>query len=79
MYPGVCEVIANEDFTLSMTLDNGEKRILDMKPYLDFGIFKKIKNYENFKSARVVFDTIEWHEGIDLDPEFIIAKSKAVN
>jgi len=77
MYPAVCEVIAHKDFSLSVVLDNGEKRLLDMKPYLDFGVFKKIQDYEKFKNVRVAFDTIEWDEGVDLDPEFIYAKSKS--
>ena len=76
MYPAVCEVTSQKDFSLIIVLDNGEKRTLDMKPYLDFGVFKKIRDYEKFKRVRVAFDTIEWDEGIDLDPEFIYAKSK---
>ena len=76
MYPAIREVVTNKDFSLSIVLDNGEKRFLDMKPYLDFGVFKKIRDYEKFKRVRVAFDTIEWAEGIDLDPEFVFAKSK---
>ncbi len=76
MYPAVCKVITHKDFSLSIVLDTGEKRLLDMKPYLDFGVFKSIRDYEKFKRVRVAFDTIEWDEGIDLDPEFIYAKSK---
>ena len=76
MYPAVCEVTSQKDFSLIIVLDNGEKRSLDMKPYLDFGVFKKIRDYEKFKRIRVAFDTIEWDEGVDLDPEFIYAKSK---
>ena len=76
MYPAVCEVTSQKDFSLIIVLDNGEKRSLDMKPYLDFGVFKKIRDYEKFKRVRVAFDTIEWDEGVDLDPEFIYAKSK---
>lgn len=78
MYFAIHEVIPNEDFTLNIVLENGEKRILDMKPYLDFGIFKKIQNYSKFKNARVSFDTIEWDEGIDIDPEFVYKKSKPI-
>ena len=37
----------------------------------------KIREYEKFKRVRVAFDTIEWDEDIDLDPEFICAKSEA--
>ncbi len=76
MYPAIREVVTHKDFSLSIVLDNGEKRFLDMKPYLDFGVFKKIRDYEKFKRVRVAFDTIEWTEGIDLDPEFVFAKSK---
>jgi len=76
MYPGVCEVTSQKDFSLIIVLDNGEKRSLDMKPYLDFGVFKKIRDYEKFKRVRMAFDTIEWDEGVDLDPEFIYARSK---
>lgn len=43
MYRSVSEVTANRDFSLKIVLDNGEKRILDMKPYLDFGVFKKMR------------------------------------
>ena len=76
MYPAVCKVKPNKDFSLFVILDNGEERILDMTPYLDFGVFRKIRSYDSFKCVRVVFDTIEWAKGVDLDPEFIYAKSK---
>ena len=78
MYPSVCEVRPNEDFSLSVVFDNGEKRILDMRPYLNFGVFKRIREYENFRRARVAFDTIEWNDGGDLDPEFIYEKSQPI-
>ena len=78
MYPAVCEVTANRDFSLNIVLETGEKRVLDMKPYLDFGVFKKIRDYERFKRARVAFDTIEWDDGVDLDPEFIYEKSDPI-
>jgi hypothetical protein len=49
-----------------------------MKPYLDFGVFKRLRDYEKFKRARVAFDTIEWDEGMDFDPEFIYKKSRPI-
>jgi len=75
MYSAVCEVVPHEDFSLSIVLATGENRILDMKPYLDFGVFKRIRDYDSFKCVRVAFDTIEWDAGVDLDPEFINEKS----
>lgn len=78
MYPSVKEVVVGKDYVLSIVFDNGEYGILDMKEILDFGIFKRIKNYEAFSRVRVAFDTIEWDCGIDLDPEFVYAKCKGV-
>jgi hypothetical protein len=42
MYPAICEVTPYEDFSLNVVLGTGEKRSLDMKPYLDFGVFERI-------------------------------------
>ena len=38
------EVKALENYQILVTFDNGEKRIKDMKPYLEKGVFKKLKN-----------------------------------
>ncbi len=76
MYPAVTKATPNKDFSLAIAFDNGEEGVLDMKPYLDFGVFQKIKEYEHFQRVRVAFDTIEWDAGVDLDPEFVYAKCK---
>ena len=76
MYPSVKKVFPYEDFTLSITFDNGEEGILDMKPHLGFGVFQRIANFEQFKNVRVSFDTIEWDQGVDLDPEFVYAQCR---
>lgn len=76
MYPSVVNVLPNQDLTLTIAFDNGEKGILDMKPYLGFGVFQRIRDYEHFKRVRVAFDTIQWGRGVDLDPEFVYAKCK---
>ncbi len=74
MVPSVVSVVPNKDYTLSIAFDDGKEGTLDMKPYLDFGVFKRIKDYERFVRVRVAFDTIEWDCGVDLDPEFVYAR-----
>ena len=44
MHPAVKSVECDDDYVLSVSFDNGENGLLDMKPYLDFGVFRKIKN-----------------------------------
>ncbi len=70
-------VVAGEDYSLFVVFDNGESGTLDMKGFLDFGVFQRPKDYDAFRRVRVAFDTIEWDSGIDLDPEFVYAKCKS--
>ena len=77
MYLSINKVKALDDYILELTFENKEIRLFDVKPYLDTGIFKKLKNKNLFKMVKVSFDSIEWPEGIDLDPEILYEKSKA--
>jgi hypothetical protein len=77
MYPAVKEVHPLENYTLSIIFENDEKGILDMKPFLNLGVFQRLKKYEIFRQVRVGFDTVEWECGVDLDPEFIYEKCMA--
>ncbi|PKM52973.1 MAG: DUF2442 domain-containing protein [Firmicutes bacterium HGW-Firmicutes-5] len=77
MYLAVIDVEPLNDYKLLLTFENGEKRIFDVSPYLDKGIFQELKNEEKFKTVRVSFDSIEWCNQADLDPEFLFEKSKA--
>jgi hypothetical protein len=79
MYPSVRKVVPNKDFTLAVEFDTGEEGVLDMKPFLNFGVFLLLSDYEYFKQVRISFDTIEWDCGVDLDPEFVYAKSQVVS
>lgn len=75
MYFAVKEVKPLSDYQLLLTFENGEKRIFDMEPYLDKGIYKELKDESKFKSVRVSFDSIEWCNQADIDPEFLYEKS----
>ena len=76
MYPAVKNVVAAEEYTLAITFENGKSGVLDMKPILDFGVFKRIKDVEAFRRVRVAFDTVEWDCGVDLDPEYVYSRCK---
>ncbi|AOS84457.1 hypothetical protein BIU88_10130 [Chlorobaculum limnaeum] len=74
MYPSVIKVTAEKDYQIVVEFDNDEPGILDMKPYLNFGVFKKLADPAVFGSVKVSFDTVEWANGVDLDPEFVYEK-----
>ncbi len=49
-----------------------------MKPFLKIGLYKQLTDINVFKTAKISFDTIEWENGIDIDPEFLYTKSKSL-
>ena len=67
---------ALDDYLLELTFENDEVRIFDVKPYLDTGLFSTLKDENYFKRVRVEFDTVEWQNGVDLDPEVLYEKSE---
>jgi len=77
MYLAVTEVEPLEDYRLLLTFENGEIRIFDMKPYLEKGVFQELKDEKLFRTVRVSFDSIEWSNQADIDPEVLYEKSKA--
>lgn len=41
------------DYKLLITFENNEKRIKDMKPYLEKGVFSKLKDKEFFNKVKI--------------------------
>ena len=78
MYLSVSKVKALDDYKLKLTFENKEIRIFDIKPYLDTGLFRRLKDVDFFRKVKIAFDTIEWPGGIDLDPEALYEKGKPV-
>jgi hypothetical protein len=77
MYKAVIKVMPIENYQLNLTFENGENKIFDVKPYLNLGIFKELKNLEMFNTVRVSFDTIVWQNQADIDPETLYEDSVA--
>ncbi|MGD9993624.1 MAG: DUF2442 domain-containing protein [Salinivirgaceae bacterium] len=76
MYLAIKDVIPQDDYLLLLTFENGEKRQFDMKPYLEFGIFKELKDIHLFKTVKIRFDSIEWDNEADFDPEVLYKNSQ---
>jgi len=78
MYVAVTDVKAESNYRLFLTFKNGEKKRFDMKPYLNLGVFNELKDMVKFNTVRVVFDTVEWDNEIDFDPEVLYQKGEPV-
>lgn len=78
MYLSIVSVKTLPEYKLHLIFENDEERVLDMKPYLGIGVFAALRDMKIFNSVKISFDSIEWDNGADLDPEFIYEKSCAL-
>lgn len=65
-----------DDYKLIIEFDNGEKRIKDMKPYLENGVFKKLKDKNFFNNVKIKYGTISWDDEIDLCADSVYMSSE---
>jgi hypothetical protein len=79
MNPRVTEVKPAINFKLELTFSNGEKRVFDMKPYLNTGQFVQLKNKTMFASVVCTMGSIQWQNGLDLCPDMLYEDSEPVN
>lgn len=63
MNPRVKDVKPNPNYTLDLIFNNGERKVFDVKPYLDKGIFKELKDLKVFNAVRPFLGSIEWPHG----------------
>jgi hypothetical protein len=63
MNPRPIQVTPKADYTLEITFSNKEVRLFDMKPYLEFGIFKELKDKFYFNQAKIEDLTVRWPHG----------------
>jgi hypothetical protein len=75
MYPPVKAVKPLDGYRLLLKFGNGEEKVFDVSPYMNMGKFSDLKDPSIFVSVAVKFDSIEWANHLDIDPEFLYEKS----
>ena len=78
MIPCIVSVTPLLPARLLLVYDNGERRTFDVGPWLDLGRFSELREEAIFKSVRISFDTVEWPNGLDIDPEELYSGSVAM-
>jgi hypothetical protein len=66
MNPKVIKVEPEQDYMLNLWFTNGEQRHFDMKPYLDFEVFKELRDLKVFNSASIFLGSVTWSNNSDL-------------
>ena len=75
MYLSIKEVKPLTNYNLLLKFENNEEKIFDVNHYLEIGKFQELKDENLFRSVKICFDSIEWDNQLDLDPELLYQKS----
>lgn len=67
--PTAILVTPNNDFTLTVTFDNNEIRLFDVKPYIKGTWFGELNDITLFNSVHIAGLSIEWANGQDICPD----------
>ena len=74
----VCVAEAKPDYTLNLTFSNGERRLYDAKPLLEYALFAPLRDLSFFMRAHCDGGTVVWNEELDIAPESLYEKSVAI-
>jgi len=77
--PYVSRVYPLDDYRLDLVFENDERRIFDVKPYLQRGIFARLQNRATFQAAQVVAGSVEWPGEIDLSYDTLYIESQPIS
>jgi Protein of unknown function (DUF2442) len=50
----------------------------DVKPYLELGVFRELKNRDYFRNVHVAFDTVQREHQQDISPDTLYIEGEAI-
>ena len=62
------------DYKIYVETENGKKGVFDLKPYLDHGVFRELKNVHYFNQVGILFGAVTWPNEQDIAPETLLAE-----
>lgn len=69
----ITEITPKDNYTIVIKLDNGRVGTLDVKEYLEMGVFKELKDLEYFRQVKNHGRYIAWPNEQDLCADSIAA------
>ena len=78
MHWDVLTVRPLSDYRIYVELADGRQGVFDIKPYLDHGVFRELKDAVYFKRVGVQFGAVTWPNDQDIAPETLLAEMTPV-
>ena len=65
------------DYLIYVEIENGRKGIFDLKPDLDRGVFRELRDVHYFNQVGILFGAVTWPHEQDIAPETLLAEMTA--
>jgi hypothetical protein len=75
----VTAVKANDDFSLDLCFSDGSVKRFDTRPYLDYEVFRELKDLNYFRKVDIAFGTVRWPHEQDISPETLYIEGLPVS
>jgi len=72
MFLEVLDAKYTGDYKISLIFNTGESKIVDLSEELIGKVFEPLKDKSFFQSFMIKYNTIEWSNGADFAPEFLL-------
>lgn len=66
-----------DGYRIRLWFNNSTIKVVDLSQSLKGVVFEPLKDIEYFKRFRVKYNTIEWENGADFAPEYLISLPEA--
>lgn len=76
MNPRVIAVRTMPDYLLEVEFSDRDKKVFNVKPYLDHGLFSELKDVKVFATATASLGTVVWANGLDICPDTLYLEGK---
>ncbi len=74
MYWDVKTVKPLSDLRIYVEVEDGQRGMFDLKPYLDHGGFRELKDVHYFNQVGILFGAVTWPHDQDIAPETLLAE-----
>ena len=74
MYWDIQTVKPLSDYRIYVEIKDGRKGIFDLKPYLDNGVFRELRDVRYFNQVSILLGAVTWPHEQDIAPETLLAE-----
>ena len=62
------------DFRIYVEVADGRKGVFDLKPYLNHGVFRELRDVHYFNQVGILFGAVTWPHEQDIAPVTLLAE-----